>query len=113
MDGFLQRVASSASCAAWFAGFCSGGSPPDGPPRRSQLWVQHSRGSSTPSRQIPTADYATVSPDYFRVMRIPLLRGRFFSEQDSPSNPKVAIISETLAQRYFPNQDPIGRQMRF
>ena len=60
-----------------------------------------------------TADYATVSPDYFRVMRIPLLRGRFFSEQDSPSNPKVAIISETLAQRYFPDQDPIGRQMRF
>jgi putative ABC transport system permease protein len=60
-----------------------------------------------------TADYATVSPDYFYVMRIPLLRGRLFSEQDSPSNPNVAIISETLAQRYFPNQDPIGRQMRF
>jgi len=60
-----------------------------------------------------TADYTTVSPDYFRVMRIPLLRGRFFSEEDSPSNPKVAIISETLARRYFPNQEPIGRQMRF
>jgi len=60
-----------------------------------------------------TADYTTVSPDYFRVMRIPLLRGRFFSEQDSPSNPNVAIISETLARRYFPNEDPIGRQMRF
>jgi len=60
-----------------------------------------------------TADYATVSPEYFRVMGIPLLRGRFFSEQDSPSNPRVAIISEVLAQRYFPNQDPIGRQMRF
>ncbi len=60
-----------------------------------------------------TADYTTVSPDYFRVMRIPLLQGRFFSEQDSPSNPNVAIISETLARRYFPNQDPIGRQMKF
>ncbi|MGH9729121.1 MAG: ABC transporter permease, partial [Candidatus Acidiferrales bacterium] len=60
-----------------------------------------------------TADYATVSPGYFRVMRIPLLRGRFFSRQDSPSHPNVAIISETLARRYFPNQDPIGRQMRF
>jgi putative ABC transport system permease protein len=46
-------------------------------------------------------------------MRIPLLRGRFFSEQDSPSKPNVAVISETLARRYFPNQDPIGRQMRF
>ncbi len=60
-----------------------------------------------------TADYATVSPEYFRVMRIPLLRGRFFSRQDSPSNPNVAIISEALARRYFPNQDPIGKEMRF
>jgi putative ABC transport system permease protein len=60
-----------------------------------------------------TADYTTVSPDYFRVMRIPLQRGHFFSEQDSPSHPNVAIISETLARRYFPNQDPIGRRMKF
>ena len=60
-----------------------------------------------------TADYATVSPGYFHVMRIPLLRGRFFTEEDSASNPNVAIISETLAQRYFPNEDPIGRQMKF
>jgi len=66
-----------------------------------------------PPGKSTTADYATVSPDYFRVMQIPLLRGRFFSEQDSPSNPNAAIISETLARRYFPNQDPIGRQMRF
>src|ERR1017187_1515225 len=66
-----------------------------------------------PPGKSTTADYATVSPDYFRVMQIPLLKGRFFSEQDSPSNPKAAIISETLARRYFPNQDPIGKQMRF
>jgi putative ABC transport system permease protein len=66
-----------------------------------------------PPGKSTTADYATVSPDYFRVMRIPLLQGRFFSEQDSPSNPNAAIISETLARRYFPNEDPIGRQMRF
>jgi putative ABC transport system permease protein len=66
-----------------------------------------------PPGESTTADYATVSPEYFHVMRIPLLRGRFFSEQDSPANPNVAIISETLARRYFPNQDPIGKQMRF
>jgi putative ABC transport system permease protein len=75
--------------------FSIGGNPPLPP------------GNST------TADWATVSPGYFHVMRIPLLRGRFFSEQDSPSNPNVAIISETLARRYFANQDPIGMQMRF
>jgi putative ABC transport system permease protein len=66
-----------------------------------------------PPGKSTTADYSTVSPGYFHVMRIPLLRGRFFSEQDSPSNPRVAIISETLARRYFPDQNPIGRQMRF
>ena len=66
-----------------------------------------------PPGRSPTADYATVSPDYFRIMGIPLLRGRFFSDQDSPSNPKAAIISETLARRYFPNLDPLGRRMMF
>jgi putative ABC transport system permease protein len=66
-----------------------------------------------PPGKSPTADYATVSPNYFHMMRIPLLRGRFFSDADSPPSPKVAIISETLVRRYFPNQDPLGRQMRF
>jgi putative ABC transport system permease protein len=66
-----------------------------------------------PPSKSPSADYATVSPDYFRVMRIPLRRGRLFSEQDESSSPKVAIISETLARRYFTNQEPIGKQMQF
>jgi putative ABC transport system permease protein len=66
-----------------------------------------------PPGKTTTADYATVSPGYFHVMRIPLVQGRLFSEQDSPSNPNVAIISETLARRYFPNENPIGRQMKF
>jgi putative ABC transport system permease protein len=70
-------------------------------------------GPPRPPSEPATADYTTVSPDYFRVMGIPMLRGRLFSEQDAPSNPNVAIVSETLARRYFPNQDPIGRQMRF
>jgi predicted permease len=66
-----------------------------------------------PPSQSPSAHYATVSPDYFRVMRIPLLRGRFFSEQDESSSPKVAVISDTLARRYFHDRDPVGQQMQF
>jgi len=66
-----------------------------------------------PPGQSITANYSTVSPGYFHVMRIPLARGRLFSEQDSSSSPNVAIISDTLARRYFPNENPIGRQMRF
>lgn len=66
-----------------------------------------------PEGKLPAADYETVSPGYFRVLRIPLLRGRLFNEEDSPSHPKVAIVSETLARRYFHDQNPIGRQMQF
>jgi putative ABC transport system permease protein len=66
-----------------------------------------------PPGKSQTADYATVSPDYFRTMRIPLLSGRLFSDQDSPSSPKVATISEALARTYFPNQNPLGKQMKF
>jgi putative ABC transport system permease protein len=60
-----------------------------------------------------TADFGTVSPEYFNVMRIPLLRGRDFTSADVMGAPRVAIISERLAQLYFPNQDPIGKRMNF
>jgi predicted permease len=60
-----------------------------------------------------SADYASVSPEYFHVMEIPLLAGRFFSRQDISSAPPVTLISKALAQRYFPNQDPIGKRLNF
>jgi len=60
-----------------------------------------------------TADYASVSPGYFRVMDIPLLAGRFFSPQDVPSALPVALISGAMARRYFPNQNPIGKRLIF
>jgi putative ABC transport system permease protein len=60
-----------------------------------------------------SADYASVSPEYFHIMEIPLLAGRFFSQQDIPSAPPVTLISKALAQRYFPNQDPIGKRLNF
>ncbi|MGH9617461.1 MAG: ADOP family duplicated permease, partial [Acidobacteriaceae bacterium] len=65
-----------------------------------------------PGRTI-TADYITASPDYFRVMKIPLLRGRIFDKSDVPSSPSVVLISQVFAKRYFPNQNPIGRQLVF
>lgn len=50
-----------------------------------------------------------VDPSYFRVMRIPLLRGREFSEQDGGAS-RIAIINETMARRYWPGADPIGKR---
>jgi predicted permease len=60
-----------------------------------------------------TASYVSVSPDYFRVMGIPLLAGRVFSQHDISSAPRVSIISEAMARLYFPNQDPLGKQIAF
>jgi putative ABC transport system permease protein len=60
-----------------------------------------------------SADYVSVSPDYFRVMGIPLLSGRLFDRRDILSSHRVTIISKTMARLYFPNQDPLGKQLRF
>ncbi|MEY2507230.1 MAG: hypothetical protein QOH01_1559 [Verrucomicrobiota bacterium] len=59
------------------------------------------------------ADYRAVSVGYFAVMNIPLIRGRFFQESDGPDTPHVALVSQTLAKRYWPNEDPIGKQIQF
>ncbi|HJU64159.1 MAG TPA: ABC transporter permease [Gemmatimonadaceae bacterium] len=60
-----------------------------------------------------TTNWRTVTPDYFRVMGIPLVRGRMFSEADRADVPPVGIIDERLAQAAWPGQDPIGRRMRW
>ncbi len=59
----------------------------------------------------PVAYVNEVSPSYFRTMRIPLRKGRYFDERDTLSAPWAVIISETLASRFFPNEDPIGQQI--
>ena len=62
---------------------------------------------------VQTADFVAVTPGYFGVMGIPLLRGRVVTAQDNYEAPKVALISDTLARIYFPNENPIGKRMTF
>ena len=52
-----------------------------------------------------------VSPEWFRTMRVPLLRGRGFTGADRIGAPKVVVINETAARRYFPGEDPLGKQV--
>ena len=61
--------------------------------------------------ELPDAEARIVSPDYFRAMQIPLRRGRYFDSRDTKGAPEVALISETVARRYFPNEDPIGKRI--
>jgi putative ABC transport system permease protein len=54
-----------------------------------------------------------VSPDYFNVMGIPLLRGRELTERDGSDSPRVVVINEAMAARYFPDEEPIGKRVAF
>lgn len=59
------------------------------------------------------ATFRVASAGYFRAMGIPLVRGRLFDERDSADAPHVALISESLARRRWPNEDPIGVRIQF
>jgi len=61
----------------------------------------------------PEADMRTASPDYFKAMGISLLRGRYFEPRDTDGSPLVAIVDESLAETYWPNEDPIGKRVHF
>jgi putative ABC transport system permease protein len=60
----------------------------------------------------PEAEYKAISPDYFSVLRIPLLRGRFFGEGDVRNAPPVALVNQVFAQREFPTGNPIGEKIK-
>lgn len=62
-------------------------------------------------RPAKNALHAAITPDYFRVLGIPLLSGRSFSARDEKQSPPVAIISESIARHFFPGQNPIGQRI--
>jgi predicted permease len=61
--------------------------------------------------QIMAPDFYSATPDYFRAMGIPLLKGRVFTKQDTAQSLPVTVISERVARHYFPNEDPIGQRI--
>jgi putative ABC transport system permease protein len=64
-----------------------------------------------PNSHMLTADYAAVTPEYFRTLGIPLLRGRTFTEHDNEKAAPLVIVNQTFARRYFPNENPIGKRI--
>ncbi len=62
--------------------------------------------------QSPAASFRRTLPNYFRVMGIPLVRGREFEEGDDPKHPHVMIISESMAKHFWPGADPIGQHVK-
>jgi putative ABC transport system permease protein len=68
-------------------------------------------GEDAQSRQPPLIDTSTVSPQYFHVLGMTLVRGRLFVDQDLEDTPSVAVINQAAARTYWPNQDPVGKHV--
>jgi putative ABC transport system permease protein len=63
--------------------------------------------------QKPDIEYRVATPSYFQTMGIPLIKGRLFDEQDNVRAGDVVLINQTTAQRFWPNEDPIGKRIKF
>ena len=71
------------------------------------------QGRAADSERSPVADIAIVDTRYFRTMGVPLMAGRNFTATDTSTTQAVAVIDQTLARRYWPDQDPLGQQVKF
>jgi putative ABC transport system permease protein len=69
------------------------------------------QGVPDDAAKLPPAFYDSVSPSYFSTMHIPLIAGRTFAETDNDPAPKVIVLSQSAAQKFFPNEDPIGKRL--
>ncbi|HSG82382.1 MAG TPA: FtsX-like permease family protein, partial [Gemmatimonadota bacterium] len=104
-DLFIERLNAlpGVLSAAVNARPLSGGSPGMG--------VVAAGWQAEPGEAVPWAGWRLVTRDYFRVMNVRLLEGTTFTERDEIGKPWTVVISERLAQRLFPGNDPIGRQV--
>jgi putative ABC transport system permease protein len=85
------------------------GVPLLGPHNKSGFVIED---QPTLDTSLPSAQVSTVSPDYFSVLGTPLLRGRLFLPSDDLQAPRVVLIDDALARRWFPNQDPVGKHLK-
>jgi predicted permease len=76
----------------------------------SQFSIQ---GRPTESERSPVADIAVVDTQYFRTMEVPLIAGRNFTGLDTYKTQPVAVIDQTLARQYWPDENPLGQQLKF
>lgn len=73
--------------------------------------AQNPSSANGPQEQGQSADYFSITPNFFATMKIPVLRGRDFDAHDTAAATPVIIISQTMARRYFPNEEPLGKRI--
>ena len=76
---------------------------------RSALIVE---GRQTQSKQTPLVERSQVTPEYFHLLEIPVLRGRLFNDGDDEHAPLVAVINQAMAETYWQGEDPLGKRLR-
>jgi putative ABC transport system permease protein len=103
-DAAVQRIAN-------LPGVSSAAASTDLPASQPRTLLFRKDGEVTKPEDRPVARYFAVSPDYLRVMSIPLLDGRGLAASDTASTPAVALANQTLAQRFFPKENPIGKHL--
>ena len=69
-------------------------------------------GRETSSSEAPLVDGSIVTPEYFHLLGLSLLRGRMFTEMDNDTSPRVAVINDAFARTYWPNENPLGKQLK-
>jgi len=73
---------------------------------RWEIWID---GLHQPGQHGVVVDVTNVSPDYFKAMNVPIVVGRGFTDDDRPDTPRVAIVNETMAQKFWPHENAIGK----
>ncbi len=67
----------------------------------------------SPEDQSISVNITVVTDDYFRTLAVPLVSGRFFGPEDTPESAPVVLINQAMARRYWPNEDPVGKRMKY
>ena len=76
---------------------------------RWEVWVP---GRHQPGEHGDGVEMTTVSPEYFTTIGVPIVEGRGFTDDDRPDTPRVAIVNETFARRYWPGESAVGKTFR-
>jgi predicted permease len=110
---FLREVVRRVGAIPGVEGIAIGGSAslPLGATRNSFTFTIEGRPED--SQRAPVAEFVGVGPTYFDLLGTPLIQGRGFADSDDTNSQRVAIIDQTLANRYWPGQSPLGQHIQF